>query len=72
MRRGLNARLAMTRSCAKQCGLACLSTCMKAFISIGFICLCFYLASVVLAPVRIIGITQLPPGIKYVEHDSRM
>jgi len=61
----------MARSCAKQCGLACLSNCMKAFISIAFIGLCFYLASVVLAPVRIIGITQLPPGIKYVEHESR-
>jgi hypothetical protein len=45
---------------------------MKAFISIAFIGLCFYLASLVLAPVRIIGITQLPPGIKYVELDSRI
>ena len=61
----------MARSCATQCGLACLSTCMKGFISIAFIGLCFYLASVVLAPVRIIGITQLPPGIKYMEHESR-
>ena len=65
------AACAMARSCAKQCGLAILSTCMKGCISIVFIGLCFYLASVVLAPVRIIGITQLPPGIKYVEHESR-
>ena len=62
----------MARSCAKQCGLSCLSNCMKAVISIAFIGLCFYLASLVLAPVRIIGITQLPPGIKYMELDSRM
>jgi len=25
----------------------------------------------VLAPVRLVGISQLPPGIKYVEHDGR-
>lgn len=61
----------MARSCAKKCGLAFLSTLLKGIVSIAFIGLCFYLASVVLAPVRIIGITQLPPGIKYVEHDSR-
>lgn len=36
-----------------------------------FIVLCFYLASLALTPVRIIGITQLPPGIVYGEHDGR-
>ena len=61
----------MARTCAQQCGLAILANCMKGCISIAFIALCFYLASVVLAPVRIIGITQLPPGIKYVQHDGR-
>ena len=45
---------------------------MKAFISIAFIGLSFYLASLVLAPVRLVGITQLPPGIKYMDHDSRI
>ena len=39
--------------------------------AIGFIGLCFYFASLALTPVRILGITQLPPGIKYAEHDSR-
>jgi hypothetical protein len=39
--------------------------------AIVFILLCFYFASVALTPVRILGITQLPPGIKYAEHDSR-
>jgi hypothetical protein len=61
----------MARSCAKKCGLACLSNCLKGVVSIAFIGLCFYLASLVLAPVRIIGITQLPPGIAYVDHDGR-
>ena len=61
----------MARSCAKQCGLSILSNCMKGCISIAFIGLSFYLASLVLAPVRIIGITQLPPGIKFMDHDSR-
>ena len=59
------------RSCGKQCGLAILSNCLKVIISITFIGLCFWFASLVLTPVRILGITQLPPGIKYVNHESR-
>lgn len=66
-----NVCFTMARSCGKQCGLSFLSNCMKVFVSIAFIGLCFYFASVVLTPVRIIGITQLPPGIKYIEHESR-
>jgi hypothetical protein len=61
----------MARSCGKKCGLAILSNFLKGIVSIAFIGLCFYLASVVLVPVRLVGITQLPPGIKYMEHDSR-
>ena len=40
-------------------------------VAISFIAICFYLASLVLTPVRILGITQLPPGIVYGHHDSR-
>ena len=59
------------KSCATQCGLSCLSTCCQFVCAIAFIALCFYFASLALTPVRILGITQLPPGIKYAEHDSR-
>ena len=59
------------KSCGKQCCLSCASTFCQMVCAIGFIGLCFYFASVALTPVRILGITQLPPGIKYAEHDSR-
>lgn len=59
------------KSCGAQCRLACLSACCQGFVAVLFIVLCFYLASLALTPVRILGITQLPPGIKYAEHDSR-
>ena len=59
------------KSCAAQCGLSCLSTLCQGGIAVIFIALCFYLASLALTPVRILGITQLPPGIVYGHHDSR-
>ena len=59
------------KSCATQCGLSCLSTLCQGCIAVVFIVLCFYFASLVLTPVRILGITQLPPGIVYGHHDSR-
>jgi hypothetical protein len=40
-------------------------------LAITFIICAFWFASLILTPVRIIGITQLPPGIKYVEHEGR-
>lgn len=59
------------KSCGKQCFLSVLSGVCQACVAVIFIVLCFYFASLALLPVRILGITQLPPGIKYVQHDSR-
>ena len=59
------------KSCGVQCGLAILSNVCQGCVAVCFIALCFYFASLVLTPVRILGITQLPPGIKYMEHDGR-
>ena len=59
------------KSCGQQCCLSLLSTACQGCVAIVFIALCFYLASLALTPVRIIGITQLPPGIVYAHHDSR-
>lgn len=59
------------KSCATQCGLSCLSTLCQGCVAVVFIGLAFYFASLVLTPVRILGITQLPPGIVYAQHDGR-
>lgn len=59
------------KSCGEQCGLTFLSVLCQGFVAVVFIVLCFYFASLALTPVRILGITQLPPGIKYAEHDGR-
>jgi hypothetical protein len=59
------------KSCGQQCCLSCLSGACQGCVAIVFIALCFYFASLLLTPVRIIGITQLPPGIVYAHHDSR-
>jgi hypothetical protein len=61
----------MARSCAGKCCLAIVSNILQGIVAILFIGCCFWFASLILTPVRIIGITQLPPGIKYVQHDSR-
>ena len=59
------------KSCGGQCCLSVLSTLCQGCVAITFIAVCFYLASLALTPVRILGITQLPPGIVYGHHDSR-
>jgi len=59
------------KSCGTKCGLTCLSVLCQGCVAVTFIVLCFYLASLALTPVRILGVTQLPPGIKYAQHDSR-
>lgn len=61
----------MARSCATQCCIGVVSSICQGAVAIAFIFCAFWLASLILTPVRIIGITQLPPGIKYVQHDSR-
>ena len=59
------------KSCGQQCCLSLLSATCQGCVAIVFIALCFYFASLALTPVRILGITQLPPGIVYAHHDSR-
>lgn len=39
--------------------------------AIVFILLALWFASVLLEPLRILGITTIPPGIKYVPYDAR-
>ncbi len=61
----------MARSCATQCCIGVVSNVCQGALAIAFIVCAFWFASLILTPVRIIGITQLPPGIKYAQHDGR-
>lgn len=61
----------MSKSVRSQLCLSLLSALLQFIVAVCFIVMSFYFASVVLTPVRILGITQLPPGIVYVNHESR-
>jgi hypothetical protein len=61
----------MVKSLGRQCCLSLVSTTLQFIVSIFFVVLCFYLASMALTPVRILGITQIPPGIKYFDRQAR-
>ena len=57
---------------ARQCQLSCLSTVLQLILALVFILASLWLASILLEPLRIIGITTVPPGIAYVDYDARM
>jgi len=57
--------------CAKQSRAAVLSILIQALCSVFCVAFAFYFASLALTPVRILGVTQLPPGIAYTTHDMR-
>tara|TARA_B110000211_G_scaffold67350_1_gene77841 strand:+ start:1859 stop:2047 length:189 start_codon:yes stop_codon:yes gene_type:complete len=61
----------MSKSLARTCCLTVVSATLQIILSACFVVLCLYLASVALTPVRILGITQLPPGIKYFDRQAR-
>lgn len=56
---------------ARQCQLACLSTVLQLVLAVLFILLSLWAASVLLEPLRILGITTVPPGILYRDYDAR-
>ena len=53
----------------RQCCLAVASIACQGFCAVFLIAFAFYFSSLALTPVRILGITQLPPGIAYTTHD---
>jgi hypothetical protein len=59
----------MAKSLGRQCCLSCLSLSCQAFIAVVFFCLAFYAASLILQPLQLVGISQIPPGIAY--YDDR-
>ncbi len=53
---------------ARQCCLSCLSLSCQAVIAVAFFCLAFYAASLILQPLQLVGISQIPPGIAYYDY----
>lgn len=53
---------------ARQCCLSCLSLFCQAVIAVAFFCLAFYAASLILQPLQLVGISQIPPGIAYYDY----
>lgn len=61
----------MCKSLGRQSALALASLACQSVCVVFLIAFAFYFASLALTPVRILGITQLPPGIAYTTHDMR-
>ena len=59
-------------TCARQCRLSCISVLLQLVLAVAFILGSLWLASLLLEPLRILGITTLPPGILYVSYDNRL
>ena len=53
----------------RQCCLSLASCACQGACVVVVIAFSFYFASLALTPVRILGVTQLPPGIAYTDHD---
>ncbi len=56
---------------AKQCRLSCLSFTLQVVVAILFVFSALWSASLLLEPLNLTGITTVPPGIKYVNYDTR-
>jgi hypothetical protein len=57
---------------ARQCQLSCLSTVLQLILAVVFVLASLWLASILLEPLRILGITTVPPGVAYVDYDTRL
>ena len=55
----------------RQCRLSCLSTVLQLVVAALFVLASLWLASLLLEVVRVLGITTVPPGVLYVDYDSR-
>jgi hypothetical protein len=58
----------MAKSLGRQCCLSCVSLSCQAIIAVVFFCLAFYAASLILQPLQLVGISQIPPGIAYYDY----
>tara|TARA_B110000902_G_C14292067_1_gene581435 strand:+ start:3506 stop:3700 length:195 start_codon:yes stop_codon:yes gene_type:complete len=54
---------------ARQCKLSCISVVLQFLLAILFVLGSLWLASLLLEPLRILGITTIPPGIAYVDYE---
>jgi hypothetical protein len=53
---------------ARKCRLSCISVVLQLLLAIVFILGSLWVASLLLEPLRILGITTVPPGLAYVEY----
>ena len=58
----------MSDSCAAQCREGCLSTTLQIFLGIACVLVSLWIASLLLEWVNLIGITSIPPGVKYTDY----
>jgi hypothetical protein len=56
---------------ARQCRLGCISVVLQLILAVFFILISLWLASLVLEPLRVLGITTVPPGIAYVDYSAK-
>lgn len=58
-------------ACARQCQISTISLLLQILVAILFVFVCLWAASLLLEPLKILGITTVPPGIAYVDYDRR-
>jgi hypothetical protein len=56
---------------ARQCRLSLLSVVLQLTLALVFVLVSLYAASLLLEPLRILGITTVPPGVAFVEYNLR-
>jgi len=56
---------------ARRCSRGWVSTTLQLILAAVFVLGALWSASILLEPLRIIGITTVPPGVAYVDYDAR-
>jgi len=51
----------------RQVCLSCVSVTLQALVAVSFFLVSLYAASILVQPLELVGITQIPPGIRYVD-----
>jgi hypothetical protein len=59
---------APTTICIRQFGGSCLSVGVQVLVAVVFIGVCVYAAAVALEAFEVVGISTIPPGLKYVPY----
>ena len=57
--------------CAASVRLGIVNCVLQAIVAVAFVIVCLWAGSIVLEPLNVVGITTVPPGIKYVDYNLR-